>query len=187
MVLPCPFSPLSPAVMGGDDGFMCLAYNESLLAWKEDEVPVGAVLVLDGKVLICEHNRVRQNGDPSAHGEMLALRSAAKLLGDWRLCGCTLYTTKEPCPMCSGACAMARVARVVFGVADPLMGCLGGCGHDLSQVATFYHRFTAKGGVLANEIRPVLRTFFQQRRNGSIKGVAKNQTFPLTNFHPRPN
>jgi tRNA(adenine34) deaminase len=141
-----------------------MAYNESLRAWDEDEVPVGAVISRDGQVLAVEHNRVRSGGDPTFHGEILALRQAAATIGDWRLDSCTLYTTKEPCPMCGGACVLSRIGRVVFGVADPKMGCLGGCGLNFSSMAPFNHNFPVVGGLLADDIHRVLRKFFQQKR-----------------------
>ncbi|MDR3117203.1 MAG: nucleoside deaminase [Puniceicoccales bacterium] len=165
-----------------DEHFMELAYGEALRAREEDEVPVGALVVCGGKVLAREHNRVRQSGDPTGHGEMLALRAAARAFGDWRLVGCTLYTTKEPCPMCSGACAIARVDRVVFGVGDPRMGCLGGCGCDLSRMPTFLHRFSARGGVLADAMHRLLREFFEEKRRRGAGGRCGFSKFPIDNF-----
>jgi tRNA(adenine34) deaminase len=142
---------------------MRLALAEAVRAGAEDEVPVGAAVVRDGAVLALDHNRVRATGDPTAHGEMLALAAAAKKIGDWRLCGCTLYTTKEPCPMCSGACVMARVDRVVFGVPDGRMGCLGGT-YNFSQEFRFNHRFSVTAAVLSEECLGLLHDFFISKR-----------------------
>jgi tRNA(adenine34) deaminase len=163
MAVVCPFSPLPVPDSPPDLRFMTLAYNESLAAWAEDEVPVGALVVCGDRILAREHNRVRGSGDPTFHGEILALRRAAEAIGDWRLNACTLYTTKEPCPMCSGACTLARIGRVVFGIADPKMGCLGGCGWNFAS-APFNHCFPTDSGILANEIHRVLREFFVRKR-----------------------
>ncbi|MDR2664203.1 MAG: nucleoside deaminase [Puniceicoccales bacterium] len=147
-----------------DEEHMRLALGEAALALEEDEVPAGAAILRGRELLALAHNRVRATGNPTAHGEMLAIAAAAERVGDWRLCGCTLYCTKEPCPMCAGACVMARLDRVVYGIADPAMGCLGGGPCDLSRMAHFNHRFPVQGGILAEDCLALLRNFFLPKR-----------------------
>ena len=106
-MIPCPFQKVFPSELVRDDAyFMAHAFNEAVEAWKEDEVPVGAVIVSGGIIIASAHNRTVATTDPTAHAEMLAITQAAKALGDWRLNECTLYVTKEPCPMCSGRCSL---------------------------------------------------------------------------------
>jgi tRNA(adenine34) deaminase len=163
----CPFEKRFPSQLLRDDAFyMSLAYNQAVDAWRADEVPVGAVIVSGGEVVASAHNRVEGSQDPTAHAEMLALTQAAGRLGSWRLEGATVYVTKEPCPMCSGALVMARVARVCYAVADPKMGCLGGAA-DLNALPRSNHRLeVAAGGVLEAECRELLQAFFRLRRAG---------------------
>ena len=150
--------------MRDDAFFMSLAYNQAIDAWRADEVPVGAVIEIGGEVVASAHNTVEGAKDPTAHAEMLALTQAASKLGDWRLAGATVYVTKEPCPMCSGAMLMSRVKRVCFAVPDPKMGCLGGATNlnDLPQVN--HHFELTAGGVLESECRELLQTFFREKR-----------------------
>ena len=143
---------------------MSLAYNQAIDAWRLDEVPIGAVIEIGGEIVASAHNTVEGAHDPTAHAEMLALTQAAAHLGDWRLEGATVYVTKEPCPMCSGALLMSRVRRVCFAVPDPKMGCLGGA-TNLNDLPRINHRceLTA-GGVLENECRDLLQAFFRLKR-----------------------
>jgi len=162
---PCPFEKRFPSQLVRDDAFfMNLAYNQAIDAWRVDEVPIGAVIELGGEVVASAHNTVEGAKDPTAHAEMLALTQAAAKLGDWRLTGATVYVTKEPCPMCSGAMLMSRVKRVCFAVPDPKMGCLGGATNlnDLAQVN--HHVELAVGGVLEAECRELLQEFFRMKR-----------------------
>lgn len=123
----CPFDKRFPSQLVRDDVFyMSLAYNQAIDAWRRDEVPIGCVIERSGEVIASAHNGVESANDPTAHAEMLAITQAASALGDWRLEECTLYVTKEPCPMCSGATLMSRLKRVCYAVPDPKMGCLGG-------------------------------------------------------------
>jgi tRNA(adenine34) deaminase len=143
---------------------MSLAYNQAIEAWRQDEVPIGAVIELNGEVIGSAHNTVEGAHDPTAHAEMLALTQAAVKLGDWRISGATVYVTKEPCPMCSGAMLMSRVKRVCYAVPDPKMGCLGGATNlnDLPRVN--HHLELQSGGVLENECRELLQAFFKAKR-----------------------
>lgn len=127
------------------------------------EVPVGAVIVRDGDVIAEAHNRTVEDRDPTAHAETVAIRSAARRLGDWRLEGCTLYTTLEPCALCAGAAVLARVPRLVFGAADPKAGMAGSL-ENLVQDPRLNHRVELRGGVLAEESAELLRDFFRARR-----------------------
>ena len=127
------------------------------------EVPIGAVLVRDGRLLAEAHNRTVTDADPTAHAEVLALRAAAAAQGDFRLEGATLYVTLEPCAMCAGAVLLARVPRVVYGAPDPKAGMAGTLG-NLLQDARLNHRCTITPGVLADASADMLRTFFRERR-----------------------
>ena len=152
--------------------FMCHAYNQALLAWKKDEVPIGAVIVQGDQILASAHNQTRSTQDPTAHAEMLAISQVANRLGDWRLNNCTLYVTKEPCPMCSGALVIARIQRVYFGLTDPKMGCLGGAS-NLAQLPESNHKFEAIGGLMEAENHALLNAFFEKKR--AEKKVAKQR------------
>jgi tRNA(adenine34) deaminase len=127
------------------------------------EVPVGAVLVRDDAVLATGENRTVRDQDPTAHAEMLAVRAGSAALGSWRLAGCTLYVTLEPCAMCAGALVLARVDRVVFGAWDEKAGMVGSVG-DLLRHPRLNHRPEVLGGVLASESGALLREFFVARR-----------------------
>jgi tRNA(adenine34) deaminase len=127
------------------------------------EVPVGALIVRDGDLLAEGHNRTVTDADPTTHAEVVAIRRAAAAIGDWRLVGCTLYVTLEPCAMCAGAIVLARIPRVVFGALDPKAGMVESLGH-LLQDHRLNHRGEVTGGVLADESGELLRTFFRGRR-----------------------
>ena len=163
--IPCPFEKRFPSELVRDDTyFMSLAFNQAIDAWRIDEVPIGCVIAREGEVIAAAHNTVESNDDPTAHAEMLAITQASRAVGNWRLEGCTLYVTKEPCPMCSGATLMSRLQRVCYAVPDPKMGCLGGA-TDLNQLDRINHRCElTTGGVLEDECRELLRAFFKLKR-----------------------
>lgn len=142
---------------------MWLAYNEAIDAWRKDEAPIGAVIESGGEVIGAAHNLVESSDDPTAHAEMLAITQAARAIGDWRLNAATLYVTKEPCPMCSGAAIMSRLKRVVYAVADPKMGCLGGAA-SLHTIPRLNHRVEVTAGTLEKECRELLQAFFREKR-----------------------
>ncbi len=127
------------------------------------EVPVGAVIVQGDAVLAEAHNRTLERDDPTAHAEMVAIRAAARRVGDWRLAGCTLYVTLEPCAQCAGAIVLARISRLVFGAADPRSGMAGSL-ENLVRDPRLNHRAELLGGVLAEESSALLRSFFRARR-----------------------
>ena len=162
----CPFPKRFPSQLVRDDAFfMSLAYNQAIDAWRRDEVPIGCVIVRDGEVIAAAHNTVESAHDPTAHAEMIAITQAANQIGDWRLEGATLYVTKEPCPMCSGATLMSRLQRVCYAVRDPKMGCLGGA-TDLNALPRVNHHLEiTAGGVLEDECRELLQGFFRSKRN----------------------
>ena len=146
-----------------DLGYMRAAIGEARVAAQAGEVPVGAVVVVDGEIIARGVNRTISDIDPSAHAEIVALRAAAQELGDYRLTTATVYVTLEPCAMCMGAMVQARVQRLVFGAYDPKAGAAGSA-IDLSDSASFNHRFEINGGVLAEDCGKVLTTFFESRR-----------------------
>jgi tRNA(adenine34) deaminase len=142
---------------------MAAALEEASAAAAQHDVPVGAVIVREGKVLARTSNRTVRDQDPTAHAEMLAIRAAAESLGEWRLSECTLYVTLEPCAMCAGAIVLARVARVVFGAWDEKAGMAGSI-DDLLRHPRLNHRPEVLAGVRADECATVLRRFFSERR-----------------------
>lgn len=149
--------------MEGDELYMALALEQARLAAAEGEVPIGAVLVCDGAVVAHGRNARESAADPTAHAEMIAIRDGAERLGRWRLSGCTLYVTLEPCPMCAGALVNARVDRLVYGAADPKAGATGTL-YDLSADPRLNHNYEVTAGVLEAECSGVLKEFFQDLR-----------------------
>ena len=143
--------------------WMRLALEEARAAAAEDEVPVGAVIVAGGRVVASGRNQREQLNDPTAHAEMIALTQAAANLGSWRLEGCTLYVTLEPCPMCAGAILQARVPFVVWGAADPKAGAVVSL-YRLFEDARLNHRVEHTGGVLAADCGRILSEFFRGKR-----------------------
>ena len=142
---------------------MRIALEEAADAAAEDEVPVGAVLTLNGKVLARAHNLRESTDDPTAHAEILAIREAAQHLGSWRLEGCELHVTLEPCFMCAGALVNARIERLVYGAPDPKAGAVGSLA-DVPRDTRLNHRLEVRSGVLAPECGDLLRSFFSKRR-----------------------
>jgi tRNA(adenine34) deaminase len=142
---------------------MRLALAEAARAVAHDDVPVGAVALVDGKVVSARHNERELGGDPTAHAEVLALRDAAAALGTWRLGDVTLVVTLEPCVMCAGALVAGRVGRLVFGASDPKAGACGTL-YQLCADPRLNHELPVTGGVLADECGAVLERFFADRR-----------------------
>ena len=142
---------------------MAVALEEARVAGRAREVPVGAVIVRGDECLAQVGNRTLANQDPTGHAELLAIRAAAASLGSWRLTGCTLYVTLEPCAMCAGAMVLARLDRVVFGAWDPKAGMAGSVG-DLLRHPKLNHRPEVLGGVLESECSALLTDFFAARR-----------------------
>ena len=145
------------------DGLMAQALAAARAAAEIGEVPVGAVVWHKGEVVACRHNERERTGDPTAHAEILALRDAAARAGSWRLTGAVVAVTLEPCPMCAGALQQARVARVVYGAADPKAGALGSL-YDLGSDPRLNHEFEVLHGILGEESAALLKGFFKTRR-----------------------
>ena len=146
-----------------DERFMDLALDEARAALAAGEVPVGAVVVLDGRVIGRGHNQPLGLKDPTAHAEVLALRAAAQVMGNYRLGGADLYATVEPCAMCCGAAVLARVARVVYGAPDPKAGAARTL-YRLLEDARLNHQAAVRGEVRGEESAALLREFFQSKR-----------------------
>ena len=142
---------------------MRAALEEAALALALGEVPVGAVIACGGEIIARAHNERETGGDPTAHAEVLAIRRAAAALGRRRLDGCTLYVTLEPCPMCAGAIAMARLGEVIFGAYDEKAGCCGSL-YALTEDAAFGAVIPCSGGLLEEECRALLDRFFAEKR-----------------------
>lgn len=146
-----------------DHYFMGEALRQAVRAYEAEEVPIGAVIVREGRVIARAYNQVELLRDATAHAEMLAITQAEELVGDWRLNECTLYVTKEPCPMCAGAIVHVRLKRVVFGAPDPKGGAAGSA-INLLQFPTLNHRSEITPGVRDEECRNLLQTFFAAQR-----------------------
>lgn len=143
--------------------FMTRALKQAEVAYKKGEVPVGAIVVKDGKVISRGYNLRETTNDPTAHAELLAMKKASKKLNSWRLSGCTLYVTLEPCPMCSGVIVNSRIDRVVFGAYDQKAGCCTTLYH-LCNDERFNHRAEILGGVMEEECAKILSDFFKEKR-----------------------
>ena len=156
----------------GDDFFMGEALRQAARAYEAGEAPVGAVIVRGGRIIARAFNQVEQLKDATAHAEMLALTQAEEAVGDWRLTDCTLYVTKEPCPMCAGATVHTRLARVVFGASDPKGGAAGSA-MNLLQCPALNHRCEITGGAREVECRALLQSFFAGQRQAQ-KPAKKN-------------
>ena len=149
-----------------DEYFMCEAMRQAQKAYAADEVPVGAIIVRDGKIIARAYNQVELLKDATAHAEMLALTQAEAAIGDWRLTDCDLYVTKEPCAMCAGALVHTRIRRVIFGCPDPSAGAAGSM-MNLLQMQSFNHQCEITHGLLQKECATILQEFFRKRREGS--------------------
>lgn len=143
---------------------MARALDAAREAAARGEVPVGAAVAMGGELISIAANERESANDPTAHAEVLALRRAAETIGSWRLTGCTLYATLEPCPMCAGAAHSARISRLVYAAPDPKAGASGTL-YDLPSDARLNHTFPVSAGILESEASEMLRSFFRQRRN----------------------
>ncbi len=150
--------------MTPDEHYMALAIRQAEEAAKFKEVPIGAVLVREAAIVSSDRNRREERHDASAHAEILVMRRAGELLGGWRLSGCTLYVTLEPCPMCAGAMVQARLDRLVFGAKDPKGGAAGTL-YNIVQDKRLNHRLMVTGGILEEECAAMLQQFFRERRD----------------------
>ena len=162
--------------LASDEYFMEQALREARKAYTAEEVPIGAVVVREGRVIARAWNQVETLRDATAHAEMLALTAAQNAMEDWRLEGCTLYVTKEPCPMCAGAIVHCRPARVVFGCPDLKAGAAGGWINLLEANPPLNHRCDATGGVLEDDCVSLLQSFFREARAKKAKRAPETDT-----------
>lgn len=149
--------------MTTDEKYMREAIKQARKAAKINEVPIGCVIIYDDKIIARGYNRRNTDKSTLAHAEIIAIRKAAKIIGDWRLEDCTMYITLEPCPMCAGAIVQARIPRVVVGAMNPKAGCAGSV-INLLQMDGFNHKAELTSGVLVDECRTMLQDFFKEMR-----------------------
>jgi tRNA(adenine34) deaminase len=155
------------------EDYMLLAVEEAKKAEALEEVPIGAVVIFEGQVIGRGYNLRETNQDPLAHAEMSAIHEAAKHLGSWRLEGCTLYVTLEPCPMCAGAILQSRIPTLVYGTTDPKAGCVGSL-YNLLQDNRFNHQTEIIRGVRQTECSQMLRNFFSKLRDRKKREKVRN-------------
>ncbi|MCP4193557.1 MAG: nucleoside deaminase [Planctomycetaceae bacterium] len=151
-----------------DEVYMGMALAEAEQAWAEEEVPVGAIVVFQDRVIAAARNQREQLHDPTAHAEMIAITQAAESLSSWRLEGCRIYVTLEPCPMCAGAILQARIPYLIYGASDPKAGAV----HSMFQLlsdARLNHQTQVTSGILADRCGKILTDFFQQQRGRGKK------------------
>ncbi len=146
------------------NGYMLEALNEAHIAFSEEEVPVGAILVYKDVIIARDHNRVEKKKDCTAHAEILCIRKAAEMIGDWRLTEATLYTTLEPCSMCAGAIILSRISTVVWGASDIRYGA-GGTQVDLFAILSSVHKVNVIRGIFEYESSSLLKYFFSKKRS----------------------
>jgi len=158
--------------MKTDEEYMNLALDEARKAFDADEVPVGAVVVSNGVILASAHNSPIMNNDPSAHAEMLALRKAAEVIGNYRLTNASLYVTLEPCVMCAGAIIQVRLSRVVFGARDPKNGAVVSL-YNILKDERLNHQVDITAGILSEQCGEILSRFFRQKRVTSAPASAR--------------
>ncbi len=157
-----------------DERYMRMALDAAQVAEENGDVPIGTVIVHEGRVIARAYNQREQLKDPTAHAEIIALTQAAAALGLWRLHGCTIYVTLEPCPMCAGALVQARIDRLVYGCTDPKAGACGSL-YDICRDGRLNHRLQVTAGVLAGDCAAILQAFFRQRRPGNGDVSAQEQ------------
>lgn len=156
--------------MTTDEKYMREAINQAKKAAKIDEVPIGCVIVFEDKIIARGYNRRNTDKSTLAHAEIMAIKKAGKVIGDWRLEGCTMYVTLEPCPMCAGAIIQARIPRVVVGTMNPKAGCTGSV-VNLIQMDGFNHKAELTTGVLLDECREIMQDFFRKMRESKKLGI----------------
>ena len=150
-----------------DEQYMRMAIDQAYIAEENGDVPIGCVIVHKNRVIARAQNQREQLQDPTAHAEIIALTQAAEAIGSWRLEGCTLYVTLEPCPMCAGALVLGRLARLVYGTDDPKTGAVKSL-YNIAQDRRLNHQLEVTGGVMADDCRAQLQAFFQRRRNENL-------------------
>ena len=149
-----------------EEQLMQLALDQAGIAQANGDIPIGAVITYKNQIIAKAYNQRHLLNDPTAHAEIIALTQAAEFIGNWRLHGCTIYVTLEPCPMCAGALVLARIDRLVYGCDDPKAGACGSL-YNIVQDERLNHRLTVTPGVLANQCGNLLKDFFQNKRNNN--------------------
>ena len=172
--------------MNTDEKYMKAAIKQAMKAYALGEVPIGCVIVYEDKIIARGYNRRNTDKNTLAHAEITAINKASKKLGDWRLEGCTLYVTLEPCQMCAGAIVQARITEVVMGSMNPKAGC-GGSILNILEMPQFNHQVHVKRGVLEDTCSEMLTTFFKELRIRNKKEAAKEADNPPLNDHQREN
>ncbi len=157
-------------VNGPDDNYMKLALEQAQIAEENGDVPIGAIIVFENQIIGKAYNQREQLQDPTAHAEIIALTQAAAFVENWRLHGCTMYVTLEPCPMCAGALVLARIDRLVYGCDDPKTGACGSL-YNIVGDKRLNHRPAVTKGVLEDECGQLLRSFFEKKRPGRISSA----------------
>ena len=152
-----------------DIRFMQMAMDQAAIAEENGDVPIGAVIVCENRVIAKAYNQREQLSDPTAHAEIIALTQAAAYIGSWRLHGCTIYVTLEPCTMCAGALVLGRLDRLVYGCDDPKTGAVKSL-YNIVQDPRLNHTLEVTSGIIAQECSKQLQLFFQKRRNGKKQG-----------------
>jgi tRNA(adenine34) deaminase len=153
--------------ISADEQYMRMAIDQAYIAEENGDVPIGCVIVHENRVIARAYNQREQMGDPTAHAEIIALTQAAEAVGNWRLEGCTIYVTLEPCPMCAGALVLGRLDRLVYGMDDPKTGAVKSL-YNIVQDSRLNHRLEVTAGVLGDDCRAQLQAFFQRRRNENM-------------------
>jgi len=156
-----------------DERFMKLAIEQARIAEDNGDIPIGAVIILENKIIAKAYNQREQLADPTAHAEIIALTQAAAALENWHLNGCTMYVTLEPCPMCAGALVLSRMDRLVYGCDDPKSGACGSL-YNIVADERLNHRLKVTAGVLVEQCKEQLQNFFQQRRNEKTELKTQN-------------
>lgn len=154
--------------MTEDEKFMAEAVRQAEKAYALEEVPIGCVIIYEGKIIARGYNRRNTDKNTLAHAELNAIREASRELGDWRLDGCTMYVTLEPCQMCAGAIVQSRIKKVVMGCRNPKAGCAGSI-LNLLQVPEFNHQVEIEEGILGRQCSDMLKEFFRKLRSGKVK------------------
>jgi len=152
----------------GDERYMRMAIDQAYIAEENGDVPIGCVIVYEGRVIAKAYNQREQLHDPTAHAEIIALTQAAEFVGNWRLGGCTIYVTLEPCPMCSGALVLGRLDRLVYGTPDPKTGAVESL-YTIVQDDRLNHRLEVTAGILQADCQQQLQDFFRRRRKKNEK------------------
>jgi tRNA(adenine34) deaminase len=158
--------------MNQEEKYMYLALEQARKAYALDEVPIGCIITYEGKIIARGYNRRNIDKNTLAHAELAAIRKASKKLGDWRLDGCTIYVTLEPCQMCAGAIVQARISRIVIGSMNPKAGCAGSI-INLLQMEQFNHQVEMETGVLNEECSRMLSDFFKELRQKKVRQPVK--------------